>query len=56
MNTIAQGRFKALVISGMTGTGKTNLAASVTRKLNGELICGDNSQMYSGLSILTNKN
>ena len=50
-----QGRFKALVITGMTGTGKTSLAMKVTERLGGELVCGDNTQMYQGLPTLTNK-
>ena len=39
----------------MTGSGKTNLALSIAKRLNGELICGDNTQMYRGLPTLTNK-
>ena len=48
-------RFKVLVITGMTGTQKTKLAISAAKRLNGELICGDLTQMYRGLPILTNK-
>ena len=47
--------FQALAISGMTGSGKTKLALAVAKRLNGELICGDNTQMYQGLATLTNK-
>ena len=39
----------------MTGSGKTELALAVAKRLNGELICGDNTQMYEGLPTLTNK-
>ena len=48
-------RFKVMVITGMTGTGKTDLAISAAQRLNGELVCSDLTQMYNGLSILTNK-
>ena len=39
----------------MTGSGKTELALAVAKRLDGELICGDNTQMHKGLSVLTNK-
>ena len=48
-------RFKALCITGMTGTGKTDLALAVAKKLQGELICCDSTQMFKGLSVLTNQ-
>ena len=48
-------RFKAVCLTGMTGTGKTNLAIALARCLNGELVCGDSTQMHEGLSVLTNK-
>ena len=47
--------FKALIISGVTGTGKTKLATALARNLGGELICGDITHMYKGLPLLTNK-
>lgn len=48
-------RFKAVVITGMTGSGKTELAMAVANHLNGELVCGDTTQMHRGLATLTNK-
>src|SRR5581483_537761 len=46
---------KLLVILGPTATGKTDLALSLTQKLNGELIACDSRQVYIGLDIGTGK-
>ncbi len=46
---------KIIVISGMTGVGKTNIAKMLTQHINGELVCADSLQIYKGLDILTNK-
>ena len=46
---------KVVVISGMTGVGKTNIAKVLSQHINGELIAADSLQVYRGLDILTNK-
>ena len=46
---------KVIVISGMTGVGKTNLARLLSQHMNGELVSADSLQVYRGLDILTNK-
>lgn len=46
---------KLLIISGPTGTGKTNLAIKLAKKFNGELISADSRQIYQGLDIGTGK-
>lgn len=46
---------KIIVISGMTGVGKTNVARILAQHANGELVCSDSLQVYRGLNILTNK-
>ena len=46
---------KVIVISGMTGVGKTNLARLLAQHMNGELVSADSLQVYRGLDILTNK-
>jgi tRNA dimethylallyltransferase len=46
---------KVIVISGMTGVGKTNIARILAQHVNGELITCDSLQIYKGLDILTNK-
>ena len=46
---------KVVVISGMTGVGKTNIAKVLAQHINGELICADSLQVYRGLDILTHK-
>lgn len=55
VSSVANRCFKVLVITGMTGTQKTKLAISAAKRLNGELVCGDLTQMYSGLNLLLNK-
>lgn len=44
-----------LVILGPTSTGKTDLALSVAKKFNGELVSADSRQVYRGLDIGTGK-
>ena len=44
-----------LVIYGPTQTGKTNLAISLAKKYNGELISADSRQVYKGLDIGSGK-
>lgn len=44
-----------IVISGPTATGKTNLALSLAREFNGELISADSRQVYKGMDIGTGK-
>jgi tRNA A37 N6-isopentenylltransferase MiaA len=46
---------KVIVISGMTGVGKTNIARLLSQHLNGELVSADSLQIYKGLDILSNK-
>lgn len=58
-NFTSTGRFqekpKVLIISGPTGSGKSDLALNLARKLNGEIINGDSVQLYSELNIGSNK-
>ena len=44
-----------VVITGPTGTGKTELSLFLAKKLNGEVINADSTQIYKGLNIATNK-
>ncbi|MDO8487320.1 MAG: tRNA (adenosine(37)-N6)-dimethylallyltransferase MiaA [Candidatus Curtissbacteria bacterium] len=44
-----------LVVFGPTSTGKTNLAISLAKKFNGELISADSRQVYKNLDIGTGK-
>src|SRR5437660_513539 len=46
---------KLLVIIGPTTTGKTDLAISLAKKFNGELVACDSRQVYIGLDIGTGK-
>ncbi|MEK7616689.1 MAG: tRNA (adenosine(37)-N6)-dimethylallyltransferase MiaA [Patescibacteria group bacterium] len=46
---------KLLVILGPTATGKTDLALSLAKKFNGELVSCDSRQVYRGLDIGTGK-
>jgi tRNA dimethylallyltransferase len=43
----------ALLIAGPTGVGKSNVAAQVAARLNGEIINADSMQVYADLSILS---
>ncbi|MBI2327304.1 tRNA dimethylallyltransferase [Candidatus Curtissbacteria bacterium] len=46
---------RVLVIYGPTATGKTDLAISLAKKFNGEIISADSRQVYRGLDIGTGK-
>jgi len=46
---------KILIITGLTATGKTNLAIDVCRKIGGEIISADSRQVYKGMDIGTGK-
>jgi tRNA dimethylallyltransferase len=46
---------KLLVICGPTATGKTNLAISLAKKFNGEIVSADSRQVFKGLDIGTGK-
>ncbi|CDW77441.1 trna isopentenyltransferase 9 [Stylonychia lemnae] len=46
---------KVIVVSGMTGVGKTNIAKILAQHINGELVCVDSIQIYKGLNIISNK-
>lgn len=42
---------KILIITGLTGSGKSDLAVSLAKKYNGEIISADSVQIYKGLDI-----
>lgn len=44
-----------IVILGQTATGKSNLAVSIAKKIDGEIISADSRQVYKGLDIGTGK-
>lgn len=44
-----------IVIVGPTGVGKTKLSVELAKKLNGEIINGDSTQIYKGMNIATAK-
>lgn len=46
---------KLLVICGPTATGKTKLALSIAKKINGEIVSADSRQVYKDLDIGTGK-
>ena len=46
---------KVIIITGQTATGKTQLAANLAKKHNGELINCDSRQIYKKLDIITGK-
>lgn len=46
---------KLLVICGPTASGKTNLALSLAKKFNGEIVSADSRQVFKGLNIGTGK-
>jgi len=51
--TIPQNPLVAII--GATGTGKSDLAVSLAKRYNGEIVNGDAMQLYAGLPIITNK-
>ena len=46
---------KVVVLSGMTGSGKTSIAYKLAPLLNAEVVCADSVQLYTGLDVLSNK-
>ena len=42
---------KVIVITGLTGSGKSGLAVKVAKEFNGEIISADSVQIYKGLNI-----
>ena len=42
---------KILIITGLTASGKSNLAIEIAKKYNGEIISADSVQIYKGLDI-----
>ena len=46
-------RSKIILIAGPTASGKSNLAISIAKKINGEIINADSMQVYKELKILT---
>ena len=46
---------KIIIICGATGSGKSNIAIEVAKKLNGEIISADSLAIYKGLDIGTAK-
>ena len=46
---------KVIVIVGPTGVGKTKLSIELAKKLNGEIINADRTQVYKGMDIATAK-
>jgi len=48
-------KYDLITILGPTASGKTQLAAYVAQKLNGEIISGDSRQVYRGMNLGTGK-
>ncbi len=46
---------KLIVICGATATGKSDLAVSLARKIDAEIINSDSMQLYQGMDIGTAK-
>ena len=44
---------KIILISGATASGKTNLAITLAKKINGEIINADSMQVYKEFKFLT---
>ena len=47
--------YDMLTILGPTATGKTQLAAQVARRLDGEVLSADSRQIYRGMDLGTGK-
>lgn len=45
-----------IIVSGVTGAGKSQVAKTLARKYNGVVLCGDSVQLNRGCDILTTKN
>jgi tRNA dimethylallyltransferase len=48
-------KYNLIVITGATATGKTQVAVSLARKINAEIISADSRQVYKGMDIGTGK-
>lgn len=46
---------KLIILTGQTGTGKTNLALKIAKECGGELISADSRQAYKYLDVITGK-
>ena len=46
---------KILIVCGPTASGKTDLAVSLAKKFDGELVNADSRQMYQGMDVLSGK-
>ena len=46
---------KIILLAGPTASGKSKLAISLAKKLNGEIINADSMQVYKELKILTDR-
>lgn len=44
---------KILVVAGPTASGKTGLGVALAQRLNGEIVCADSMQIYTGMPIAT---
>lgn len=49
------GHNKIIFVCGPTASGKTNLAISLAKQFNGELVNADSRQMYQGMDVLSGK-
>ena len=52
---LKENRTKVIVILGPTASGKSDLAVTLAKKFNGEVISADSRQVYKGLNIGTGK-
>jgi tRNA dimethylallyltransferase len=48
-------QYDMLVVTGVTATGKTDIAAHMANELNGEIISADSRQVFKGMTIGTGK-
>ena len=46
---------KVIALAGLTGAGKTDVALSLARKINGRVITADSTQVIKQVSVLNNK-